>query len=575
MKRFLSSNIFFLIGLLLTLSLLWPLFASPYFTHHDDVQVIRLYEMDKCFKDHQIPCRWVPDLGGLYGYPLFNYYAPLPYYFGELIYFLTGSLMISAKVMFAVSFIGAYIFMFFFASRFWGKQGGGLAAIFYSFAPYHAVDFYVRGAMGEMWALMLFPAILWAVTRLEAKPAIINLLFFGVSIAALITSHNLSAMIFLPFLMLWMALLFWRRKNFKFLWFGFFSIILGLFLSAFYLLPAIAEKNLVHVDTTISGYFSYTEHFKGLRKLFLERLWGWGASVREVPGGERDGMSFQIGWVHLLGWFLAAVVAKVLWDKKRIFSEDRWLGIIIVFCSLASLLAVFMVHPRSEFIWKIIDPLKYLQFPWRLLLLIIFFVSFMSGSFLLVNFKHKNLLWALLIFAVVILNFSYFRPERFIQTSDSKLLSGENWDKQIKRSIFDYLPIFAKEPPAELATQRYQIITGDSKVIDFKEGTNWITFKIQTNSHTIIRLSQYYFPGWRIFIDGKEGNVEYRNNSLGLMTIILGKGNHEVWAKLYDTPIRGIANAITSAGFVISMVLFLISFGRIRQWIAYYRKRMN
>ncbi|MDO8658737.1 MAG: hypothetical protein Q7K55_08400, partial [Candidatus Levybacteria bacterium] len=80
MLKFFFEKKEFFIGLILTLSLFWPLFAAPYFTHHDDVQVIRLYEMDKCFKDQQIPCRWVPDLGGVYGYPLFNYYAPLPYY---------------------------------------------------------------------------------------------------------------------------------------------------------------------------------------------------------------------------------------------------------------------------------------------------------------------------------------------------------------------------------------------------------------------------------------------------------------------------------------------------------------
>src|SRR5258708_7593141 len=91
----------FIVGLVLSLSLLWPLFQAPFFTHHDDIQTIRLYEMDRCFKDKQIPCRWVPDLGGLYGYPLFNYYAPLPYYFGELIYYFTHSLIISVKLMFA------------------------------------------------------------------------------------------------------------------------------------------------------------------------------------------------------------------------------------------------------------------------------------------------------------------------------------------------------------------------------------------------------------------------------------------------------------------------------------------
>ena len=155
------------------------------------------------------------------------------------------------------------------------------------------------------------------------------------------------------------------------------------------------------------------------------------------------------------------------------------------------------------------------------------------------------------------------------------LLSGVNWDRQIKRSIFDYLPIYAKEPPAELATSRYEILTGDSKIIDFKEGTNWITFKTQTYSHTIIRLSQYYFPNWKIFVDGNEINVEYKNNSLGLMTIILGKGDHVVTARLYDTHIRSISNGISLLGFAITVILFLASVGRIRGWLKYYRKRIN
>lgn len=556
-------------GFVLTLSLLWPLAAAPLFTHHDDVQVIRIHQMHKCFLDGQIPCRWVPDLGGLYGYPIFNYYAPLPYYFGELIYILSGSLLFSAKVMFAASFVGSFVFMYLFASRIWGKMGGSLAAIFYSFAPYHALDFYIRGAMGEMWALMLFPAVLWAAARLEERVNIFNMTIFGVMIAALIISHNLSSMIFLPLVLVWGILLFVKKRNSRFLWSSLGSIIIAFLLAAFYLLPALVEKNLVHVDTTTVGYFSYTEHFKGIRKLFLEKSWGYGSSVREVPGGERDKLSYQIGWVHLGGWILSMLAAIIFWKRARRLSY------IIIFSSLVILFSVFMIHPRSLFIWQSIEPLKYLQFPWRFLLLIIFFISFISGSIFLLDFKHKRKLWVILIALVVILNFSYFKPEKFIQTTDQERLSGQEWDKQIKRSIYDYLPIFAKEPPAELATSRYQVLTGDSRVFDFKEGTNWINFKTETSTHTIIRLSQYYFPDWKIFIDGKEANVEYKNNTLGLMTFILGKGNHEIWARLYDTQVRTISNMLTLVGLFMTGILILLSFKKIRGWITYYRKRMN
>lgn len=568
MNRIILIHKEFLFGLILSLSLLWPLFAAPYFTHHDDVQVIRIYEMDKCFKDHQIPCRWVPDLGGLYGYPIFNYYAPLPYYLGEAMYFLTGNFLISSKMLFAISFVGSYIFMYLLASKFWGKLGGSFSGIFYSFIPYHALDFYVRGAMGEMWALMFFPAIFWSIAKLEEKISVGNVLLVSIFFSGLMISHNLSMMIFLPLCFIWMLLLYLKHRKIKFIWVSVLSLVLGVLLSSFYVFPAFFEKNLVHLETTIEGYFSYTEHFKGLRKIFLERSWGYGASIREVPGGEKDGLSYQIGWVHLLGWLLALYTAKFLWNK------NRWFSWVILFASISIMGSVFMINPRSEFIWRAIDPLKYLQFPWRFLLLVSFFVSFISGSFFLTNL-NKKYLYVLLITLVVGLNFFYFKPDKFVQTNDNDYLSGKNWDKIIKRSIFDYLPIYAKEPPAELATSRYQILTGDTKVTNFKEGTTWINFNTETKTHSIIRLSQYYFPNWKIFVDGAEIKVDYKNNSLGLMTFILGKGNHQVRARLYDTSIRSISNFITLIVSFSLAVLFIAQFHKVKKWIAYYRKRIN
>lgn len=564
-----KKNWLFLIGFVLSLSLLWPLVAKPFFFHHDDVQIIRLYEMNKCFADGQIPCRWVPDLGDLYGYPIFNYYAPLPYYFGAIIFPLTSSLLITMKLMFVVSLLGSFVFMYLLSSKLWGKLGGALAAIFYSFAPYHALNLYVRGAMGEMWALMFFPATFWAALKLQEKLSLKRMILFSFTVAGLILSHNLSTMIFLPLLLFWIIWLFLKKKDKRFIWFSLGSIFLGVLLSSFYLFPMLLEKNLVHVETTTYGYFSYTEHFKGLRKLLVDRTWDYGSSIREVPGGEKDGMSYQIGWVHLLGWVLALFVAKFYW------SRNRWLSWVIIGSSIVILASIFMIHPRSEWVWKLVPSLKYLQFPWRFLLLIIFFISLISGSIFVLNFKKKYALWIVLVILAVILNFSFFKPVRFIQVTDKELLEGDRWDKQVKRSIFDYLPIYAKEPPAELATERYQILTGDSRIYDFKEGTNWINFKTETKSHTIIRLSQYYFPDWKIFVDGKEVKVEYKNNSLGLMTIILGKGNHIVSARLFDTPVRIISNTITLGGFAITLILFFVSFPRVRKWLTYYRKRMN
>lgn len=548
----LNLSIYFWIGLTITLSLLWPLVAAPYFTHHDDVQVIRLFEMNKCIQDFQIPCRWVPDLGGLYGYPIFNFYAPLPYYIAEIFYLIGHNLIAAAKIIFAIPLVGSFIFMYLLARKAWGEKGGVLSAIFYSLAPYHAVVFYVRGAMGEIWALMFFPAVLWALMRLKEKTNLNNSLLLGILISLLVLSHNLSTMLFLPISLVFAGVLFLQQKDIKFIKFLSFSVFLGLLLSAFYLAPMMFEKNLVHVDSTIGGYFSYTEHFKGLRKLIIERTWGWGASVREIPGGEKDGMSFQIGWIHLFGWFLSLVAAAFLWSKSRKSS------ILIVFSSIIILLSIFMINPKSEFAWKLLDPLKYLQFPWRLLMIIIFFISFISGSIpLVLKDNYQKVVWGILVIAVIFANFSYFRPEKFLQIDERSFLTGIGWDRQIKRSIFDFLPIFAKAPPAELATVDYEIVKGEAKVSNFAKGSNWITLEVDSVNSSTIKLSQYYFPGWKILIDGKETNIDYKSNDLGLMTITIEGGHHLVQAKLYNTPIRNFGNLATIFGICLSIFLFL------------------
>lgn len=551
--KFIKANKFFLVGLILTLILTWPLFKSGYFTHHDDVQVIRLHQMHACIKDFQIPCRWVPDLGGLYGYPLFNYYGPLPYYFGEIIYLLTTSLIGTAKIMFGFSFVGSYIFMYLLGKKIWGSQlGGAISGIFYAYAPYHAVDFYVRGAMGEMWALTFVPAIFWATYSFFESAKLKYFLLNALFIALLVTSHNLSLMMFLPLIIVFGIVLSLKNKNTTPLAYFIISIIFGLLLSAFYVVPAYLEKGLVHVDTTTMGYFSYTEHFKGLRKLFIERMWGWGASVREIPGGEKDGMSFQIGWIHLAA-VAFSVLGLILSYKKPIFKKYFWL---ILFFLATFGLGVFMVHPRSVFIWNLVKPLKYLQFPWRFLMMIIFSLSVIVGG-ITVWFKNKwfkYFLAVVFIGGVVGFNFSYFRPEKFLAITQGELLTGALWDKQIKRSIFDYLPIYAKAPPAELADFKYSL-EGGGKITDFEKGSNWFSFKAEITSSSNITLAQYYFPNWVVRANGEKLSLNYENN-LGLITFVLEPGEYEVKGRLNNTVLRTVSNLLTAFSGLLFLYLW-------------------
>jgi uncharacterized membrane protein len=97
---------------------------------HDDLQMMRQLEMEKCFLDGQIPCRWVPDMGYGYGFPLFNFYPPLPYLVGEVFRLMQFSFVNTVKLTFALSFILSGLTMYFLAKEFFGRWGGVVSSIF-------------------------------------------------------------------------------------------------------------------------------------------------------------------------------------------------------------------------------------------------------------------------------------------------------------------------------------------------------------------------------------------------------------------------------------------------------------
>ncbi len=110
----------------LLLLLVIPTFSSllrpGYFPMHDDMQAMRLLQMDKCIKDGQIPCRWVPDMGYGYGYPQFNFYPPLPYYVMETFHLLGLGYLDSVKAGFVLSVLVSTAGMYLLGSTLWGND---------------------------------------------------------------------------------------------------------------------------------------------------------------------------------------------------------------------------------------------------------------------------------------------------------------------------------------------------------------------------------------------------------------------------------------------------------------------
>lgn len=462
MKKYIFIIIVFLISVPTFFRMLGPGIFSM-----QDFHLFRLYEFDKCVENFQIPCRWAPDAGLGYGEPLFNFYPQLPYVVGELYHLAGGTFVDSIKFLFTLSLVGSALSMYFLAKHLWKNEWSAVvSAALYLYAPYRAVDVWVRGALPEALSFVLFPLTILAIDRRK-------FLSFSFLFAALILTHNLSALMFLPIVLIWIS----YRKYWKAFW-GF-AIAAGL--SAFYLLPVILESKFINLASATQGYFDFRAHFLTLRQIFFDFSWGYGGST----WGEGDGLNLSVGLVQ---WVLPLAIIVV---RPRILHSTYY---ILLFLGTFFL---FLTHNRSAFIWEFLPFMKYIQFPWRFLGVAVFCFSLASGALFGVS-KNRILMFTTLVlvsyFVIRISNF--FKPDIWYSVSDSYFTTGAEWDRQRTASIGDFWPTFGHQIPST---------PSDGKYIN-------------------------YFPGWDrepdenglILAEGaKFGNTPVRNigNILSLLTL--------------------------------------------------------
>lgn len=561
MKKIYKTN-FVWITFIILISLvgIYPLFSTGFYPFHDEPQIANLYQMIRILKDGQFPPRWAPDMSFNYGYPLFNFYYQLPFYLGSFFNLVLGfSLVQSLKLVFLLSLPLSGISFFFLAKKYFPVLGAFGASLLYMFTPYRAVDLYVRGAVGELWSFVFMPLVLLSFINLTEERKTKNLIFAGLSLAGLILSHNLSAIVFLPFVGIFCLVLILSDEN-KFYRFvsSFFGLILGLGLSAYYWLPAVLEKRYVQTGTP----FNPIDHFPFIKQLIIPS-WGYGASL----WGPYDGMSFQIGLVNIAGVLLAVIFFFLL--RRNLKKEIKFLFGFILF---SLFFVLFLMNIRSLFIWNIIPLGDYVQFPWRLLMLATLFSSILIGFLGL--FKNRFLKFLPLFFGItsILITWNYFKPEKIINVDDEYYLnrffaaqSVEGETKIVSNQYFnyseDYLPltIWTKERPKYLPVSKIELKKG--QVFYTENHTNLIKAKVEAPEETLMTVNNYYFPGWKIFVDGKEQKIGVDMVS-GNMRVLLPQGEHNVEVIFKNTLVRTIANFLSA--FSLALIVFLLTIKKVR-----------
>lgn len=549
------THITLLITVLLSLIAGYHLLRPGFFSIHDDLQVMRQHQMHRCFQDGQIPCRWVPDLGAGYGAPLYNFYSPLPSYVGMIFVWFGSSYLDTTKALLLLGLIASGIGMHAFIYRLTNSPYAALtAAVLYLWAPYHANDIYVRGALAESWGLAWFPWILLTIWNWSRRPQAQIDARISISIAGLLLSHNIMSVWFAPIIVLWSIYCIILNKKYQL------SSLIKLALSglwaaglaAFFFLPAAMEKDLVHSDTLTSDYYNFRAHYATLHQLFFDRSWGYGASL----WGPVDDMSFQIGWPHW--WLLALALPAGLHQLRH--KNYKYLSLLAFFISLF-FIATFMTHSRSIYLWEAVPILAFTQFPWRVLALTIFINSIVVGICLkyFSSTIQKYLTFAICILAII-MNWQYFQVDAYDPNhTDQTKLYGAQWDIQRRAALLDYLPkttqtydVFIAEQPVTITGPGAQQARYENFI--YRSDTFSLDIFSDSNQPIQVQVGVFDFPTWQVY-DADQLLEITHDNEYGLITFTIDKpGKHIITGWFTDTPVRKYSNLIT----LVSYLLFVV-----------------
>lgn len=486
---------------------------SGIYTMHD-FHVFRQQQFEKCLNETKsFPCRWAPDAGMGYGEPVFNFYGQFPYWFGEVFRLFRLSVLDSVKANFILTIIASSLAMYFLARKFWSNNGALVSALFYAYAPYRAVDVWVRGALNESLAFVFFPLILLFIKEFVETNKNKYLFWLILSLAGLTLTHNLSLLIFAPFAVLWTLFWWWQsnksvHKIYDLTSAGLASVLL----SAFYLIPVIFESSLVTLNQTTSGYYDFHLHYATLKQLFLSTFWGFGGST----WGPNDTMSFAVGHMH---WVVVVFIFTTLCISLLRRREMKERGTII-FTILLGLGAIFLTHGKSDFIWNLVKPMAYIQFPWRFLTMSTLFLSLSVGAIIKL---FPRIIIPFLLCLLLLLNSGVFRPDIWRSISDREQFSGKLWDEERSSALSDFWPKGAKLPN-KFAPNKPEVI-------------------LNTDLYTKTRFPVVYFPGWTARAGNKAVPV-FPSGELGLVTV-RAPINANIKLSFEDTPVRKVGNIVS------------------------------
>ncbi len=522
------------------------------------MSVYRVFELDQAWQQRILYPRLGPSLNFGMGAPLFQFYPPLVSYGALLFHKLGFGFLGATKAMFTLNLLvggaGVYLYVRWLTGR---RLGALTAGILYIFAPYLLVIIYERGAAAESTALAMLPWLVWSTHQL-----LYSRRFWSVSVSAGVVAltmlaHNITALYVLPVTLIYGVVLaiYWRKPYALALIVT--AYLLGLALSAFYWLPALAELRYSRAETLmLRGMTDVANGLVPLTQLLQSTL------AAMVSGEERFRFSLLLFLLGVVG------LATLPWQNRK-------LRINAILFSAAWILILLLQLTAVKPLWVSLPLIRFIQLPWRTYglasLSIILVIGMLLGSDRLAKLPRwmQGTLAGAVMLAAVLGGVANLRTESvppWPSLAEEQIGIADLYERSsIGFSLTtDYTPIDMQTIGGDMVLPR------DPAGIVRSENTaapeimierilhNGFDLAVNTDKPFAWQAPRIFFPGWQVYIDG--GAVATTGTGpFGLVTAEIPAGPHSVQLRFEQTPLRRASDFISWAALAIVIGGLIVS----------------
>jgi hypothetical protein len=528
----------------LALPALWPFFEIG-LTHSSDgaLHLLRLVALDHQVRQSVLYPRWSPELFAGLGYPVFNFYGPFAYYLAELLHLLGFDFVSALLAAFVVLVVASGLGMYLLARDVLGSQqrwAALVAATAYMYAPYLLSNVHIRGAVAEVGAQAWLPWVFWSTRRLlTAQHPAQYVLAVALTLGGLAVTHNIT-LLFIPLALAGYILVIWWQAGHARAYLGWITLAIAaaMGVSAFFWLPLIGERQML----AQSAYETSA--------VFLpENVWTWRNFLDTTFTFEHTfDPPYQLGLVQALLALTGVVVAR-----RR---DPEWL----YFIALAVLTGIG-ISAWLQPLWLSSNTLLIAQFPWRLLAFMSIPLALFTGAILVrirrdvVSFVGACALLGLIIAAnrpavgwmpvlarpgdsVTVPAIAQYEHDTGALGTGSAQEFRPRWSMG---SVY--------EPSgADFVEDDRQIII--SQADDFR-----LRASVSTPNGGPLRFTNLYYPGWQATLADGRALATYPSTNLGLLTVDLPPGDHELFVRWVGTGLQRLAAWLSLATLALLSLL--------------------